>query len=80
LIPLKDAEQCCGSAGIYNLLHPEMALKVLDRKMDNVEATGADIVVSTNPGCLLQIEAGVRRRGLKMKVKHLCELLADYYC
>jgi glycolate oxidase iron-sulfur subunit len=80
LIPLKDAEQCCGSAGIYNLLHPEMALKVLDRKMDNVEATGADIVVSTNPGCLLQLEAGVRRRGLKMKVKHLCELLADYYC
>jgi glycolate oxidase iron-sulfur subunit len=80
LIPLKDAEQCCGSAGIYNLLHPEMALKVLDRKMDNVENTGADVIVSTNPGCLLQLEAGIRRRGLKMKVKHLCELLADYYC
>jgi len=80
LIPLKDAEQCCGSAGIYNLLHPEMALKVLDLKMDNVEKTGADVVVSTNPGCLLQLEAGVRRRGLKTKIKHLCELLADYYC
>ena len=80
LIPLKDAEQCCGSAGIYNLLHPEMALKVLDRKMDNVQATGADIVVSTNPGCLLQLETGVRRRSMRTKIKHLCEVLADYYC
>ena len=78
LVPLKDAEHCCGSAGIYNLLHPEMALKVLDMKMDNVQKTGADIVVSTNPGCLLQLEAGVRRRGLSIRVRHLCELLGDY--
>ncbi len=79
LVPLKDAEHCCGSAGIYNLLHPEMALRVLDMKMDNVQKTGADVVVSTNPGCLLQLEAGVRRRGLRTRIKHLCELLADYY-
>lgn len=80
LVPLKDPEQCCGSAGIYNLMHPEMALKVLELKMDNITNACADVVVSTNPGCLLQLEAGVRRRGLKTKIRHLCELLADYYC
>jgi glycolate oxidase iron-sulfur subunit len=79
LVPLKDAEQCCGSAGIYNLLHPEMALKVLDMKMDNIEATGADVVVTTNPGCLLQLSAGVKRRGLSIEIEHLCQFLARYY-
>jgi glycolate oxidase iron-sulfur subunit len=79
LIALREAEHCCGSAGIYNLMHPELALKVLDRKMDNLEKTGADIVVTTNPGCLLQLETGVRRRGLKMKVQHLCQLLHEYF-
>jgi glycolate oxidase iron-sulfur subunit len=79
LTALREAEHCCGSAGIYNLMHPELALKVLDRKMDNLQKTGADIVVTTNPGCLLQLETGVRRRGLKMKVQHLCELLHEYF-
>ncbi|HEY9759783.1 MAG TPA: (Fe-S)-binding protein [Oculatellaceae cyanobacterium] len=79
LVPLKDAEHCCGSAGIYNLLHPEMALKVLDMKMDNIEATGADFVVTTNPGCLLQLATGVKRRRLSIEVEHLCEFLARYY-
>jgi glycolate oxidase iron-sulfur subunit len=80
LVALQEAEHCCGSAGIYNILHPEMALAVLERKMDNIEKTGADLVVTTNPGCILQLEAGARLRGLKVRVEHLCQLLDDIYC
>jgi glycolate oxidase iron-sulfur subunit len=57
-----------------------MALAVLARKMDNIEKAGADLVVTTNPGCILQMEAGARLRGLPLKVEHLCQLLDDIYC
>ena len=80
IVPLMDSEHCCGSAGIYNILHPDMALAVLANKMDAIEKTGADLVVTTNPGCMLQLEAGIRTRGLKVQVKHLAELLDDFYC
>ncbi len=80
LVALTEAEHCCGSAGIYNLLHPDMALAVLDRKMENIGKAGADLVVTTNPGCLLQLQAGATKLGSKVQVKHLCELLDDYYC
>lgn len=79
LIPLNEAEQCCGSAGIYNLLHTDLSLQVLDRKMANLKDTGADAVVTTNPGCLLQLEAGIAEQKLPMKVYHLVELLDDAY-
>ncbi|MBX9687217.1 MAG: (Fe-S)-binding protein, partial [Candidatus Obscuribacterales bacterium] len=79
LIPLQDAEQCCGSAGIYNLLHTEMSLQVLERKMSCVQNTGAEILVTTNPGCLLQLEAGIEERKLPMKVYHLVELLDEAF-
>lgn len=75
LIALNEAEQCCGSAGIYNLLNTELSLKVLARKMENVKETGAEALVSTNPGCLLQLEAGVGAENLSMKTYHLVELL-----
>lgn len=77
MIPLIDFEQCCGSAGIYNLLHTDLSLKVLDKKMQNIKATGADAVVTTNPGCLLQLEAGIAAEKLPMKVYHLVELLDE---
>ena len=79
LIPLRDAEQCCGSAGIYNLLHTDLSMKVLDRKMSCLKDTGADAVVTTNPGCLLQLEAGIAEEKLPMKVYHLVELLDEAY-
>jgi glycolate oxidase iron-sulfur subunit len=79
LIPLREAEHCCGSAGIYNLLNTELSMKVLERKMEFIQQTGADIVVTTNPGCMLQLEAGARERGLNIKVLHLCELLDSIY-
>jgi glycolate oxidase iron-sulfur subunit len=77
LYDLPEAEHCCGSAGIYNLLNTEMSLAVLDRKMKFIEESGADVVVTSNPGCMLQIEAGVRVRGLNVKVKHLAEALDE---
>lgn len=76
-VPLADAEHCCGSAGIYNLLNTELSLKVLEAKMDSLQTSGAEVVVTANPGCLLQLEAGVRARGLNVKVKHLAELCRD---
>ncbi|MGH9547869.1 MAG: heterodisulfide reductase-related iron-sulfur binding cluster, partial [Terriglobales bacterium] len=70
---------CCGSAGIYNLLHSEISMKVLERKMDFIAETGANIVVTTNPGCMLQLQAGAREYGLSITVLHLCELLDLIY-
>ncbi len=79
LYDLPEAEHCCGSAGIYNLLNTSLSLKVLDRKMNFIEESGADVVVTSNPGCLLQLEAGVKARGLNVKVKHLAEALDDAF-
>lgn len=80
LIPLMEAEHCCGSAGIYNILHTDMSLDVLARKMDNIQATGADVVVTTNPGCLLQLQKGLADRELTMGACHIVELLDKSFC
>lgn len=66
---------CCGSAGIYNLVEPETARELGDRKARNVVATGADAIVSSNPGCLLQLESGLARAGQTRPTFHLVELL-----
>lgn len=79
LTPLPDQEHCCGSAGIYNLFNTELALKVLDNKLDCLESTGARTVITSNPGCQLQLEAGIRKRGLKVDVKHIAEALDEAY-
>jgi glycolate oxidase iron-sulfur subunit len=79
LYDLPEAEHCCGSAGIYNLLNTSLSLKVLDRKMKFIEESGADVVVTSNPGCLLQLEAGIKARALNVKVKHLAEALNDAF-
>ena len=75
LVPLRDADFCCGSAGIYNLLHPEVAREFLNRKLDRLAETGAQVVVSGNPGCLLQIAMGLRERGIPMRAAHTVEVL-----
>lgn len=79
LTPLPDQEHCCGSAGIYNLFNTELALQVLDQKLDCLEKTGARTVVTSNPGCQLQIEAGIKKRGLEVDVKHIAEVLDQAY-
>lgn len=74
---LADSTRCCGSAGIYNLTHPALSKELLDRKMADVEATGAEIVVSANPGCLLQLDWGARRTGSNVKVKHVTQIVLE---
>jgi len=72
---MPEADWCCGSAGIYNVVQPELSAAILDRKMPHVAATEAEIVATANPGCLLQLRAGVRDAGLPMRVMHVVELL-----
>jgi glycolate oxidase iron-sulfur subunit len=73
---IDESTLCCGSAGVYNLLHPEPANQLGDRKVENLLATKAEAVISANPGCLLQLMSGLRRRGLAdMPTFHMVELL-----
>jgi glycolate oxidase iron-sulfur subunit len=73
---IPEASLCCGSAGVFNLLQPDTASQLGSRKVDNLLTTGAQAVASSNPGCLLQLISGLRRRGLKtMPAFHMVELL-----
>jgi glycolate oxidase iron-sulfur subunit len=75
-VELPEADWCCGGAGSYALSHYDLAMQVLDRKMGNLEKTGADLLVTTCPACILQLSHGVRRRGLKIEVRHLTEVVS----
>jgi len=79
LVELRQPDWCCGSAGVYNILQVETANAVLDAKMDDVAATGAEVVVVTNTGCYLQLRRGTHRAGLNARVVHLVELLDESY-
>jgi glycolate oxidase iron-sulfur subunit len=75
LVPLAESDMCCGSAGIYNFLEPDMAARLQDRKIDNILATGAQAVVTGNPGCLSWINDGLKKRGMELPVLHPIEIL-----
>jgi glycolate oxidase iron-sulfur subunit len=79
LIDHDDATGCCGAAGIYNLTHREMSWQVLERKMSALAAADPDVIASGNPGCLIQLRAGATRWGLRARVVHPIELLAESY-
>jgi glycolate oxidase iron-sulfur subunit len=84
LVELKLPDRCCGSAGVYNIVHSETADQVLAVKMADIQATGAEVVVATNTGCHMQLIAGVRKAGLKangrdVRVLHVVELLDMSY-
>jgi len=76
LVELRESDLCCGSAGVYNLLEPEIAGALLARKLDCIAETGADVVATGNPGCLLQLRMGFAARGLRIRAHHPVELLA----
>jgi glycolate oxidase iron-sulfur subunit len=76
LVELPESDFCCGSAGTYNLTEPALAARLLERKMQHVAATGADVVAAANPGCLLQMRAGALVRRLPVAVEHPIDLLA----
>ena len=79
LVELTEANWCCGSAGIYNLIQPEMAGALLERKLRHIRATGASIVASANPGCSLQLVNGAKAQGWALRVAHPVTLLAEAY-
>jgi glycolate oxidase iron-sulfur subunit len=78
-VPLEGTERCCGAAGIYNLLQPELSGRVLQEKLDHVRQTGATILATGNPGCQMQIGAGAWLAGLKLQVCHPIELVDEAY-
>ena len=79
LIELKEADWCCGSAGIYNITQPDMSMQLLDRKMSHIKNTGAQVVGAGNQGCSIQLEDGRRRCGVEVQVEHPVSLLAAAY-
>jgi glycolate oxidase iron-sulfur subunit len=76
---LQNQDLCCGSAGIYNIVHHEQSMKILDMKMKTVKKAKPHLIITTNPGCHLQMILGVKREGLesKVNVKHIVEVLAE---
>ncbi len=76
---LHEADWCCGSAGTYNLTQPEMAGQLQRRKVENIRATGADAVVTANPGCIIQIQQGLEGGARPIRVLHIVELLDEAY-
>jgi len=76
-MPMSDL--CCGSAGIYNVVHSDMAHSLLEKKMRSVNSTRADRIVTANPGCMLQLRAGVERHGHGQRVSHVIEVLDEAY-
>lgn len=75
-VELPSAATCCGAAGTYSLLRPKESRRILDAKLDEIEAAGVDLVVTVNPGCLRQLRTGLRRRRSAVRAVHLAELLA----
>ena len=76
---LAESTWCCGSAGIYNIIQPEMAGQLLDRKLKNISRTDCMIVATANPGCILQIVNGAKSHSMPIRVVHPITLLAEAY-
>lgn len=77
LVELSEPDQCCGSAGVYNLLHPAMSRAILEAKIADIQATGAEQVITANPGCILQLEKGLRELGAGVHVRHIASVLDE---
>ena len=79
LVEMRHPDICCGAAGLYSTLEPAMSKRILEEKLDDLIATGADVVTVANPGCQMQLEAGLRGRGSTMKVEHIAETVLRAY-
>jgi glycolate oxidase iron-sulfur subunit len=79
VVPLDEADWCCGSAGTYNVTQPELSAKLLQRKVDHILRSGAEVIVTANPGCQMQIAAGLRAARAPVTVVHLMDLLDRAY-
>jgi glycolate oxidase iron-sulfur subunit len=79
LVDMAHPDRCCGSAGSYSVTHPDMSAELLEQRMTEARETGADTLATANPGCMLQLQAGVKRHGLNLDVRHIIELLDESY-
>jgi glycolate oxidase iron-sulfur subunit len=79
LVPLPGHEECCGGAGVYGITHPELGDAIGQDKVEAIVATGAEVVVTGNPGCMMQIGAGLLMSGEPIAVAHPVELLDESY-
>ena len=77
--PLEGSDRCCGGAGVYNLLEPELSRQILTEKLAHIKETGAQMLTTGNPGCQMQIGAGAKLAGENLKVCHPVELLDESY-
>ncbi len=78
-VEMPRADSCCGSAGVYNVMQNEISMKILDEKMEFVAMVKPEIIATANVGCMLQLAAGARRKGMKAEVLHVVELLDRVY-
>lgn len=76
-VEMEDHDNCCGFGGTYSVLYPDIATPILEKKIENIKATGADVVAVDCPGCMMQIRGGLDARGLDIKVKHTAEIIAE---
>ncbi|MEZ5403492.1 MAG: heterodisulfide reductase-related iron-sulfur binding cluster [Bryobacteraceae bacterium] len=76
---MAGADICCGSAGVYNVVHNDLSMQLLERKMETANRTGADTIATANPGCIIQLSAGARLHGNNQQVMHVVELLDEAY-
>jgi len=76
---LKDSDVCCGGAGVYNLMEPELSAEVLSAKLECIKQSGAEVLATGNAGCHMQIAAGAKLKGVKLRVRHPVELLDESY-
>ena len=79
VVELPEADWCCGSAGSQLITHYDTSIKTLDRKVDNIARTGASMVASGCPGCQMQLNAGLQRKGMAARVTHPVMLLDEAY-
>jgi glycolate oxidase iron-sulfur subunit len=79
LVELPHPDQCCGSAGVYNVAQNELSMKILEKKMEDVTSVSFDMLATANVGCMIQLRAGIQGKGLQTPVKHVIELLDEAY-
>jgi glycolate oxidase iron-sulfur subunit len=75
-VEVEGADQCCGSAGIYNITQNELSMEILNRKMERIQRADIEVLATGNPGCMFQFRYGAKKFGMKLEVLHPVELLS----
>jgi L-lactate dehydrogenase complex protein LldE len=78
LVDLPHSEECCGFGGVFSVEHPEISAAMLDRKIDNIDASGAAVIVACDSGCITNINGGLHRRGKTQRAVHIAEILDGF--